>query len=175
MRTKRIKVLVQNLLPEVQAFIYRVHINWCYNSDFPPAPWQEQPDTLHLEVTPSKWLTSACGNPLCLLWSFVQTAFPHREGWGQSPDPSFQAHYLPCKLPAEKQTEVPPLVMCQPWTSLGLSLPLLLKSTGDIINQTGMRLDTFSDSLRDLMQGLKQKVAMPHPPKLHRDSVLKKT
>lgn len=38
MRTKRIKVLVQNLLPEVQAYIYRVHINWCYNSDFPPRP-----------------------------------------------------------------------------------------------------------------------------------------
>lgn len=125
----------------------------------PPHPWQEQPDTLHLEVTPSKWLTSACGNPLCLPWSFVQTAFPHRGGWGQSPDPSFQAHYLPCKLPAEKQTEVPALVMCQPWNSLGLSLPLLLKSIGDIINQTGIKLDTFSDSWRDLMQGLKQQVA----------------
>lgn len=129
----------QNLSPEVQACLNWVHLNWVTILPFclfsRSSPWHLEGHSKHV----------AC---LCL-WQtilssleFVQTAFPNR-GWGHCLDPSYRAKHGTCHASflqsgwSSSTRDIPALDF--PWGSLSF----LLKYTGNVIIQTGMRLNIF--------------------------------
>lgn len=128
---------VQNLLPEVQASISWVDINWVTILPFclfsRSSPW-------HLEGH-SKHMARLCQTILSSL-EFVQTAFPSTGGWGQCLDPSYHTKHGTCCtsiLQSGWNSSIHVTAPDFPWGSLSF----LLKYTGNLIIQTRMRLNIF--------------------------------